>query len=244
MFDPLEHFRSVGIVWGAWLVSLALLWMVVQRAVGKLRRATLRRLLRQEQGAAYTLSYVMTFPLYALLLCLVIETTLVLIAKTGTVYAAYAAARAAAVWESAKPAGRMQAKAQLAAVHALVPFGSGSTVHQPLGGATPEPARLAAYLTEYRAHAPAEPVAEGYLTRKYRYALAATRVDLRSGEDKIEATVHYDVPLHIPGVGRLLGERPSSGASYYVYRIESRVAITSETPKTPTRDIGIDYHSE
>ena len=62
---------------------------------------TLRRLAVEEDGAAYTLSYVMVIPVYALLICLIIETCLMLTAKLGTVYAGYAAARSASVWSSA-----------------------------------------------------------------------------------------------------------------------------------------------
>ena len=57
----------------------------------------LRRLASDEDGAAYTLSYVMVIPLYALLICLIIESVLMMTAKLGTVYSAYAAARTASV---------------------------------------------------------------------------------------------------------------------------------------------------
>ncbi len=61
----------------------------------------MRQLVFDEDGAAYTLSYVMVIPVYALLICLIIESVLMMTAKLGTVYAAFAAARTASVWSSA-----------------------------------------------------------------------------------------------------------------------------------------------
>ncbi len=52
----------------------------------------LQKLNRGEEGGAYTLSYVMVIPLLMLLVCAIVETTLMMSAKLGTVYAAYAAA--------------------------------------------------------------------------------------------------------------------------------------------------------
>ena len=44
----------------------------IQRSVAALRLA-MRRFARDEEGAAYTLSFVMVIPIYALLICLIIE---------------------------------------------------------------------------------------------------------------------------------------------------------------------------
>ena len=75
----------------------------------------MRRLANDEDGAAYTLSYVMVIPVYALLICLIIESVLMLTAKLGTVYAAYAAARTASVWSSATTWEKTMEKAKKAA---------------------------------------------------------------------------------------------------------------------------------
>ena len=64
------------------------------------RRSGLVRFLRDEEGAAYSLSFVMVIPIFALMICLIIEGALIMTAKLGTVYAAFAAARTASVWSS------------------------------------------------------------------------------------------------------------------------------------------------
>src|SRR5262245_56396176 len=88
--------------------------------------AAMRHLALDEDGAAYTLSYVMVIPMYALLMCTIVEMALMLTAKLGTVYAAYAAARSASVWSSATEWEKAQEKAKTAAVQAMVPFSSGT----------------------------------------------------------------------------------------------------------------------
>jgi len=70
----------------------------------------------------------MVMPIYILLLCLVIETTMGLIAKIGTVYSAYAAARNAIVYSSIDPASADE-RARHAAVRAMVPFASSGQRH-------------------------------------------------------------------------------------------------------------------
>ena len=61
---------------------------------------SLRRFAHDEEGAAYSLSFVMVIPIYGALDVLDHRRTLILTAKLGTVYAAYAAARTASVWSS------------------------------------------------------------------------------------------------------------------------------------------------
>src|SRR6185437_5924062 len=89
------------------------------------QHAGVRHFIADENGAAYTLSYVMVIPVYAILICMIIETVLMLSAKLGTVYAAYSAARTASVWSSATTWDKTLAKAKQAAVQSMVPFASG-----------------------------------------------------------------------------------------------------------------------
>src|SRR5262245_4523384 len=104
--------------------------MTTQRTHFRLPRVpgppTLRRLIVDEDGAAYTMSYVMVIPVYALFICMMIESVLFLTAKLGTVYAAFAAARTASVWSSATTWDKTMEKAQLSAVRSMTPFSSGT----------------------------------------------------------------------------------------------------------------------
>lgn len=244
-----EIFRSVEWIWGLWVISF-----VVCLGLGySLRRGapvTLQAL-HKEDGAAYAVPYVMTFPLYAMFVGLVIECSLMLIAKVGTMYSAYAATRSAVVWESAKTGSgsssqqKMQDKAQRAAFLAMVPFASGSSQHsaQNVSGAELVPAVIAA-AQQYRG---GRFVNSNYLTRKVRYAashMKVTSITRESNEPDalLTATVNFDAPFHIPGIGRLLGK--PSGRGYYVMDVVTQVSLPSESPQNAARDIGIRYLSE
>lgn len=204
--------------------------------------AALRRFANDEVGAAYTLSFVMVMPIFALLICLIVEAALILTAKLGTVYAAFAAARSASVWSSATTWEKTQQKARLAAVKSMVPFASGTqsaitSIPTDLSGA-PNPL---AFWGAYRGYAK-DPVAEKYLLAKYAYALANVKVTLQgppaTSTDPIKAKVTYRFPFNIPLIGRILGER---GVTGYYFPISSEVVIPNEGPRDNRKTIGIGY---
>ncbi len=247
MYDPLEIFRSVEIVWAAWVVSVAISLRVAWHALFAASSKDASGLLKGEQGAAYSLSYVMTVPFYLFIMCLAADMTLFLVTKTGTMYASYAAARSAAVWESARPKGMAQEKAEQAAAQAMVPFASGSSQHAQ-GGPSGFPLRQGPYMAAFKLYSKGKPLSDEFLARKFAYAHRNTKVSLQftpgAGRQRtVTATIRYPAPFLFPAIGRLLGERPS-GVPYFVYNIESSVAFPSETPQNETRDIGIDYRSQ
>ena len=127
--------ESVEDVWIVWAVSLFLIVAMIARSVGKLRLSHFRRFLRDEKGASYALPYVLTFPFVLILVCVMIQCTLILLVKCGSVYASYAAARSAIVWRSSDPEsdekGLENAKyySTRAAMLAMTPFSSGYESH-------------------------------------------------------------------------------------------------------------------
>ncbi|MBL8798566.1 MAG: hypothetical protein JNM56_32015, partial [Planctomycetia bacterium] len=228
-----EYFASVEHIWLLWLSGLVLLAVLTCRALRGCRWSACQNfLLAEEEGAAYSLAYVMTFPIYLALVCGVIETSLILVVKIGTVYAAYASARSAVVWSSAEPANQRQTRAERAMVHALTPFASSNSLHASragVGGQMPAGARE--YAEAYRKYARKsqdgsflalfKPGAdwnsggggslEQYLIAKYRFAKRSGRLRLDppgtpAWNADITATVTYDYPFNILGVGRLLRE--------------------------------------
>ena len=153
-----------------------------------------------EDGAAYTLSYVMVIPVYALLICMIIETVLMLTAKLGTVYAAFAAARTASVWSSATTWDKTMTKAKAAATKSMTPFASGT--HGGSTKAASPPMRLA-YVAAYHAYAKKSDF-EQVPARQVRL-----RPGAREGRDRqarpnigtadITAKVTYEFPFNVPG---------------------------------------------
>lgn len=245
MINGYEWFRSVEWIWCLWLASVGtLVWLAVRavRTVRQLRGRSWRRLLRNESGAAYTLSYVMTFPFYLLLIGLALECSLLIVAKIGSVYAAYAAARSVAVWDSAGSSNTVSIKAHQAAALAMTPFASGASNHQIIGGARPTARQLNALTKAYREYRGAEETySDEYLGRKCRFAWASTKVEHQVSDGEpglVTVTLSYRAPLHIPGIARILGTRAADGSFHY-YPMESQAVVNSETP--PEGSTGISY---
>jgi hypothetical protein len=265
-----EYFHSVEHIWLLWLAGTVLLAVLTCRALHSFRWSACRAfLLAEEEGAAYSLAYVMTFPIYLALVCGVIETSLILVVKIGTVYAAYAGARSAIVWSSAEPANQQQSRAERAIVHAMTPFASSNPLHAEragVGGQMPSGAREYARAYQQFARKPKDgsflamfkPGAdwntgggsvEQYLIAKYRFAKRASKVRLEppgtpGWNADITATVTYDYPFNILGVGRLLREPTASAAiGQPALRITSKATLPNEGPKDGVR-LGIHYVSE
>jgi hypothetical protein len=209
----------------------------------------LRHVARDEEGAAYTLSYVMVIPMYALLMCAIVEMALMLTSKLGTTYAAYAAARSASVWSSAAEWEQVEEKAKQAAIHAMVPFASGTQpifdptspngVPDNIGGATVD---AGMYIAAYQRYAK-KPVSIEYLGKKYAYASFNTTVEIEGPPEKwdadITAKVTYRFPFNVPGVGRLFGEPNLLGR--YFFSISSTVTLPNEGPQNDSKTLGIGY---
>lgn len=240
-FDVLEIFRSVEIIWGLWILSLGGFVVLLRSTLRRLSWRRLRRCSTNETGAAYTLSLVMVVPIYLLLLASIVETTLVLSAKCGTIYAAYHASRAGVVWSSAADPATADAKMRQAAIEAMLPFVSGT---QNRSAGTPESAAARRYLDAYEEYA-TDPADRAYLAAKYRFAEQAVSVTHdgppAQWHSDLKVVVRYNFPFNVPGVGRLLGEQAADG-NYY-YPIQSAAQLQNEGPKNETQRTGIRYAS-
>jgi hypothetical protein len=80
------------------LVSGAGLWLVVRLNEGGLRLRRLLFLHRNEVGSAQTLSFVLTLPIFVVVLLFIVQVSQLMIGTIMVHYAAFAAARAAIVW--------------------------------------------------------------------------------------------------------------------------------------------------
>jgi len=204
--------------------------------------AGLCRFGRDEEGAAYTLSFVMVIPIFALLICLIIEAALIMTAKLGTVYAAFAAARTASVWSSHTTWEKTMEKSKRAAIKTMVPFASGT---QGLISNLPTDKETAAdglaYWTAYQAYA-AKPESNKYVLAKYAYATRNVKLTIEGPPAKsdtpITAKVTYQFPFNIPIIARILGDKGPDG---YFFNISSTATIPNEGPRDDRKTIGIGY---
>jgi Flp pilus assembly protein TadG len=211
-------------------------------SLNRRRRGIIARFARDEEGAAYSLSFVMVIPIYALLICLIIEGALILTAKLGTVYAAFAAARTASVWSSHTTWEKTEEKAQKAALQAMVPFASGT---QDFLSNVPDDADTVAdgaiYIAAYNVFAK-DAQSTKYLASKYGYASRNVKVEIEgpptSSDAPIVAKVTYQFPFNIPGIARILGDKGPDG---YFFNISSTATIPNEGPRDNRKTIGIGY---
>lgn len=236
---------SIERIWVIWAASLVALGWLTIRLLHRVRWPHLRGIALDEDGAAYTLSYVMVIPLYVLFMCLVVETTLVILAKFGTNYASYAAVRSAIVHYTNKDLPTAESWAQRAAVKAFVPFANGV---EELGSTVSADPEVDAYWQAYREYA-TKPASERYIRAKYAYARKHLAADLELepvGEQSkdepwladMTVKVRYRYSFHVPIVGRLLGQTDSQGTYYMVH---SAATLQSEAPKNEQQALGIDY---
>lgn len=200
----------------------------------------LSRFINNEDGGAYTLSYMMAIPVLVLLLCVIIETVLMMSAKVGTVYSAYSGARTAVVWSSASPSwSDTNDRIRKAAIQSFVPFAGSATAAGAGPGSTVDAADYAKSYAEFAQ----DPVAKRYVMTKYKNANRLIKVT-NSGrpakfDSPISVTVEYRFKFNLPGIGKLLGEAGPDGG--YYFPLQSTVTLQNEGPKNPTQTLGIGY---
>lgn len=242
MNDPLEIFRSVEIIWVLWLVSLAGLCLLTRAGLRRVRWAKAVRIHSDEKGAAYALSYVMVVPLYLIFVCLVVETSTILVTKIGTVYAANAGARAAIVWQSSAQPDEVENRVAAASRQSMVPFATGLRV--PGTAPAPTSSNSIRYLDAYESMIDDPPVPRSRMANRLDNVATAMDVEFRpaaSWSDDVEVTVSYRFRFHVPVIGHALGTRGADGYRYYT--IQSTVRLQNEGPQNQNQRTGISYAS-
>jgi hypothetical protein len=85
--------------WLVWLCAAAAVgWLLLRAAGSRWRWRRLARLHADQHGAVQSLSFVLTMPLFVLVVLFIIQVSQLMIATFTVHYAAYAAARSAIVW--------------------------------------------------------------------------------------------------------------------------------------------------
>jgi hypothetical protein len=177
----------------------------------------------------------------------VVETTLFLVVKIGSVSAAAAGARAFIVWRSLD-AAKADERTRFATVNGMAAVASSRAVHQRgIGSNSQAEAAAERYYEAYRRYCQGE-ASRRYITAKYRYADRATRYEVSSLDpgwnEDVTLTLHYEMPFHLPVIGRILGERaPWPGAPFYTYRITSQATLRNQGPRNAEQTLGIKYVS-
>lgn len=224
--------------------------------VGEWRRSIrkrLRRVWQSERGAAYSAGLAITLPFYAVLIGFLVEWATMLNVQVGVDYAAWSAARSAAVWIPAE-ATRLSSAAQnadmvrRAAVNAISAWASSNAVK---GVVQRDRAGAEAIYRGYQSYALGTQQSADYVLRKWHSANSATRVEFDPPLTRLQAagpevprtvrvTVHYEMPFQLPGIGLLLGRRGRTG---WVRDLRSTVELSLERPRSRSGRLGIEYDS-
>ena len=89
----------------ALVAALVLLRLVVRVSGARFQMTRIRQLHRSEEGAVQSLSFVLTLPLFIMIVMFIVQVSQLMIGIMGVHYAAFAAARAAIVWTPARLVG-------------------------------------------------------------------------------------------------------------------------------------------
>lgn len=85
---------SLGVI----LISLAVAWLLVRMTRGRFDGRHLANLAGDQRGAVQSLSFVLTVPVFIMILMFIVQMSQITIGKVAVEYAALASARAAQVW--------------------------------------------------------------------------------------------------------------------------------------------------
>lgn len=231
-------------LWLCWLLLVGLLSTVSMILFRSFRLRNPRLIWREESGLSMTLSFVLTVPLLLLICGLFGELTLLLLAKFGTVYASYAAARSAAVWEF-QDADLRKERLRAAVVTAMAPFAiqarsTGITPSPPTSGDTANAAWYALALRRFAG----TPINTSMAVRQYVATGSRTTVKIdipqRQSGQAVKAEVTYRAGFLVPGAGRLLDP---DGHWPWELPVTSRTSLPLELPVSSNRKLGINYRS-
>ncbi len=240
-----------------WLASIAVGFILIQRFPERSKSPA--SFVKDEDGASYTLPLAILTPLYTLLVCFVIECTLMLVVKIGVTQAAFAAARSSSVWLTAEPVGEtaqdeLVGMVHLAAVNNMAPFASSLDGHRVNSSPPPFARRFHSVYEAFVGRGQKQ--VRDYTEPKWNYAFAATDVSFdpplhqlmrqegRDHDEVIEVTVTYEMPFNISAIGIFLGSSSElPGANFYSRKISSSFELQLERPQSKNRRLGIEYDS-
>jgi hypothetical protein len=179
-------------------------------------------------------------------MCLIVETALMMVAKLGTVYAGYAAARTAVVWSSATDSEReFKKKVTAAAQRSFTPFASGTKE-----GWLDLPHRVQAeiFSTKFKAYQLAagreSPVSRTVIRKMHANARRFLEVKIkqrpRTWDADVTIELEYRFRFNVPGVGRLIGQRSLWDGHYY-FPLRTQVTLQNEGPQNAKQELGIGY---
>jgi Flp pilus assembly protein TadG len=254
----------------AWVIfGICLILIPVVMFLLKNRRAEpicVKKFNTDEHGASYTITFILSLPFIMGLIALMMETTFILVAKFGTLHAAYMAGRSAIVWTTSdhndypvngaegyfRKFPSTQEKAEIAAVRAMVPFAGGF-----YNKSNTNSRQADQYVKVYREfisdsaeqlqskqldkRGKSIQMSDNFIRNKLAYAQQATKVKLtgksENGNEPWQLDVVAEVSYEFPyAVARIPWFRERVECT-----IKSKAAFQNESPKNKNAKLGIDF---
>lgn len=239
------------LLWTIWFISLAVFGAATVWIGKRLRLRRPSQLGPDECGAAYSLSFVLTIPLYLVFCGLMLETTFLIIARIGTVYAAYAGARSAAAWDALQDPVLASERLHEAICSGLAPFAVSAGFDPTASNSASDglaPHMLSAaddYAAAMQKSAGTERDLDSAELVRHYYRIchrvtAHKQHHSQDADHAVSVSVTYRAPLIFPGVARLFDEdhrRP------FEYPLTATVHMSRSVATAPRGTLGIDYHA-
>lgn len=248
-------------VYLVWLLSGCGLAGLVLVAWSRSRRVSVAELRCSEMGGSYSISLLMVLPLFVTLVAFFFECNQLMISNLGLNYAAYSAARSAAVWQpidekSSNGTTTLEERCRFAAARVLTPFSASNATMIPAGQSPVQVRRASLIASAYQQATESDDRRAMYIAKKFYRAYSATSAKVQVAADPTNArsryatvSVTYRPPLLLPGMGRFLGERVEDAdgfGSNFVRTMKATYTLPVDAPFVNNRhpqsySIGIRY---
>lgn len=225
-----------------------LLWLVVWARKNYFGLRPLREIIWAEDGVSYALPFVMTMPIFMVIVLAIVQTGLLLLTKVAVIRATAVAARSASVWlpHQDMPIETRQKWIRHAACLSLTPFAPATmngALTVPEGPAEDSLPVLAAQANRYEAAATDYLIMAKYLQTENRLDLTATDLTVPDAQDNGQYRIDlaFHAPIYAPFLHLMFNNGSRVPRSYV---IRHHYEMTGDAARSPDRHLGIFYRSQ
>ena len=246
LFDSAIDLAQLGAIGTA---TCLLLCLVVWARKNYFGLRPIREIIWAEDGVSYSLPFVMTMPIFMVIVLAIVQTGLLLLTKVAVVRATAVAARSASVWLPLQdiPIETRQKWIRHAACLSLTPFAptsmNGAVTKVPEGPALDSLPLLAAQANRYEAAATDSPLIAKYVQTENRLDLTATDLTIPDAQDNGQYRIDlaFHAPIYAPFLHLMFNNGSRMPRSYVIRHHYER---TGDADRSPDRHLGIFYRSQ
>lgn len=244
LFDSAIDLAPSGVIGVA---ACLLLGLVVRARNYHFGHRPIREIIWAEDGVSYALPFVMTMPIFLVIILAIVQTGLLLLTKVAVVRATAVAARSASVWLPHQdiPIETRQKWIRHAACLSLTPFAPATmneAIPVPEGPAQDCLPLLAAQANRYEASTTAYPIIAKYMQTESRLDLTATDLTTPDAQDngKYRIDLAFHTPIYSPFLHLMFNNGSRVPRSYV---IRHAYEMSGDAARSLDRHLGIFYRS-